>query len=175
MRKVLDNLYIASGAIAALLIAAICLLVTTQVIFNLITKFGGSQIAMTIPSYAEFAGYYLAASSFLALAYTFIQGGHIRVTLLLGTLNGKPTRLVAEIFSLSICAGCSIFATYYFIHLVMESFQFGDKSAGIIAIPILIPQAPVAIGLVIFSIALVDVLVQTIQRRTPILSDAEEI
>jgi hypothetical protein len=37
------------------------------------------------------------------------------------------------------------------------------------------PQAPVAIGLVIFSIALVDVLLQTIHRRTPILADAEEI
>lgn len=87
MRKCLDNLYTFIGAIAAGLIALICLLVTTQVVLNLIAKIWGASVSFTIPSYADFASYFLAASSFLALSYTFMRGGHIRVTLLFNMLG----------------------------------------------------------------------------------------
>jgi len=53
MRKYLDWLYLGSGAVAAMLIAAICVLVTTQVVLNVITKIGGAGVAMTIPSYTD--------------------------------------------------------------------------------------------------------------------------
>ena len=110
IRKVLDCLYVGSGAIAALLIAAICLLVSTQVLFNLITRFGGGSVNLTIPSYGDFAGYFLAASSFLALAYTLTRGGHIRVNLMLTRLPSRAQWL-AEILSLSICTVLSAYVT----------------------------------------------------------------
>lgn len=175
MRNFLDRLYAISGAISAGLIALICILVTSQVVLNLVAKIGGASISYTIPSYADFAGYFLAASSFLALAYTFMRGGHIRVTLLFNALGDGVTRLFAEIFSLIVCTATMIFATYYMALLVEQSYRFGDKSTGIISIPIWLPQLSVLIGLAIFSIALIDVLLQTIRARTSIIEYQETL
>lgn len=164
IRKSLNRLYVGSGALASLLIAAICILVCTQVVFNLITRFGGRSVNLSIPSYGDFAGYFLAASSFLALAYTLTQGGHIRVNLVLTRLPSRA-RLVAEVFSLCVSTGVVAFATYYMAKLCLESYEFGDLSAGIIAVPIWIPQSVVLLGLSILTIALADFLVSTIQTR----------
>ena len=37
---------------------------------------------------AEYSGYCMAAASFFALAYTFVEGGHIRITLFFEKLSG---------------------------------------------------------------------------------------
>lgn len=175
MRYILDKLYGVSGAISAGLIALICVLVTSQVVLNLIAKIGGASVSYTIPSYADFAGYFLAASSFLALAYTFMRGGHIRVTLLFNALGDGVVRLCTEIFSLIACAATMLFATYHMALLVEQSYRFGDKSTGIISIPIWLPQSFVLIGLAIFSIALVDVLIQTMRAKTSIIEYQETL
>lgn len=172
IRKALDKLYISSGATASLLIAGICLLVCTQVLFNLITRFGGLSVNLTIPSYADFAGYMLAASSFLALAYTLTQGGHIRVNLVLSRL---PLRVkwIAEIFSFFVCAIASGYITFHMGKHCLESYEFGDLSPGIIAIPIWIPQLSVLVGMTIFTIALIDCLLRTIISRTSYFDSVE--
>ncbi|MEO5621424.1 MAG: hypothetical protein ABIQ32_12915, partial [Sphingomicrobium sp.] len=81
MRNILDRLYQFSGGLAALAILAICLLITAQIGFNIIARLGGADLSYTIPSYADFAGYFLSTASFMALAYTLRAGGHIRVGL----------------------------------------------------------------------------------------------
>ena len=172
IRKALDWLYVGSGAIASLLIAAICLLVCSQVVFNLITRLAGGSVNWTIPSYADFAGYFLAASSFLALAYTLRQGGHIRVNLVLTRLP-ITTRLVAEIFSITACTVISFFATFHMTKLCLESFQFGDLSPGIIAVPLWIPQTSVLLGLAILTIALIDSLFVTLTSRQSVFEAIE--
>ena len=172
IRKTLDKLYIGSGAVASLFIAGICLLVCMQVLFNLITRFGGISVNLTIPSYGDFAGYMLAASSFLALAYTLTQGGHIRVNLVLTRLP-KHARWIAEMFSLGACALVSGYVTYYMGKLCWESYEFGDLSPGIVAIPIWIPQSFVLVGLVILTLALVDCLQRTFISRASVFEVVE--
>ncbi len=171
-RKILDGLYVASGAVAALFLLLICVLVTVQVIFNLITKLFGTELAITIPSYAEFAGFFLAAASFLALAYTLTRGGHIRVTLVLQFLPKTP-RLIFEIIGLSICAATAIYATWFMGKLTFESFSYGDLSPGIIAIPLWIPQSSLVLGLGILAISLVDLTLTTILKRSLILKPTD--
>ena len=72
MRKFLDSLYLASGWIAAFFIGAICALVVAQVCLNLIDRISGlltgTAIGLTIPSYADFTGFFLAAASFSIMA-----------------------------------------------------------------------------------------------------------
>ncbi len=172
IRKALDRLYISSGAVASLLIAGICLLVCTQVLFNLITRFGGLSINLTIPSYGDFAGYMLAASSFLALAYTLTQGGHIRVNLVLTRLP-IGARWVAEMLSLCACAVVSGYVTFYMGKLCWESYEFGDLSPGIVAIPIWIPQSSVLVGMIILTVALFDCLQRTITSRASVFAAVE--
>ncbi len=168
IRKGLDRLYDYSGALAAAFLVLICVLVSVQVVFNLTTKLFGTSVALTIPSYAEIAGFFLAAASFLALAYTLMRGGHIRVTLVLSYLP-KTARLVFEVAGLAVCAATAIYATWFMALLVLESVKFADLSPGIVAIPLWIPQLSLAVGLGIFALALCDLMISTILARKLIL------
>ncbi|WP_299793725.1 TRAP transporter small permease [uncultured Marivita sp.] len=162
MRATLDFIYRASGGLAAFFILAIVVLVSAQVCLNLADKiaagFTGTGIGLTIPSYADFTGFFLAASTFLALAYALRAGGHIRVTLLIGRLSKGPQR-VFEIAVVTVALAMSAYATWYVILLVYESIEFGDRSSGMVSVPLWLPQLPVALGLVILTLSLVDELV----------------
>ena len=152
----------------------ICLLITTQVIFNFISRVAGTAVNLTIPSYSEIAGYMLASASFLALSYTLMKGGHIRVTLFIKPLN-RPLRLFIELLCLAFAFGFSIFASYYMVNLARQSFRFGDLSSGILAIPIWIPQSILSAGLIVLAIALADLFVQTLRRGEPAIQNTESL
>ncbi len=168
IRKFLDRLYLVSGAVSAGFLVLICILVSVQVLLNLLTKIFGVKMAMTIPSYAEFAGFFLAAASFLALAYTLTRGGHIRVTLMVQFLP-KKAQLFSEVFALGLCAATAAYTTWYMARLTMESIRFGDLSPGIIAVPLWIPQISMTLGMAIFSIALFDLALRTVIAKKIVL------
>lgn len=73
MRAALDFVYRAAGGLAAVFIVAIVAIVFAQVCLNLADKISvamtGQGVGLTIPSYSDFTGFFLAGSSFLALAY----------------------------------------------------------------------------------------------------------
>jgi TRAP-type C4-dicarboxylate transport system permease small subunit len=163
MRRILDGLYVASGALAAISILMICSVVALQVIFNVITRLRLVDVNLTIPSYADISGFLLATSSFMALAYTLTRGGHIRVTLVL-SLAGERFRHAADLFCLALCGAIGAGATYYMASLTEQSFRFGDKSPGILAIPIWVGQAPMTAGLAIMTIAFADLFVQALRE-----------
>ncbi|MBD3679046.1 MAG: TRAP transporter small permease [Rhodobacteraceae bacterium] len=176
MRRGLNLIYNASGAVAAFCIASIVAIVFAQVCLNLIDRIAalttGKAIGLTIPSYSDFTGYFLAASTFLALAYSLRAGGHIRVTLVTGHLNEKLRRWV-EAAVLLIALGLVGFATWYVVLLVVESIEFGDRTSGMVSIPLWIPQLPVAIGLAILTLALADELVGNLMGRPASYDDTD--
>ncbi|WP_169569371.1 TRAP transporter small permease [Sneathiella limimaris] len=177
MRNALNGLYKAGGLLAAFFIVAICMIVMGQVVLNLIDRIAGllfeEAIGLTIPSYADFAGFFLAASSFLALAYTLREGGHIRVTLLLGHIPHK-FRHIAEIWCLALVTFITLYFTYYMGSLVLESYEYQDMSSGMVAIPIWIPQSSLLLGLAILSIALIDELILVLMGRDASYEGKEE-
>ena len=177
LRKGLDKLYLASGWLAAASIMVIFLLVLCQVCLNAVDRLSGllmgSAIGLTIPSYADFTGFFLAAASFLALAYTLRSGGHIRVTLILTRLNEK-LRHIFEIWSLLFCSTVAVYFTCYTFLLIRESYIYNDLSSGMIAVPIWIPQSSMLIGLIVLSIALIDELISVIRGNQPGYADAGE-
>ena len=177
MRKFLDSLYLASGWTAAFFIGAICTLVVAQVCLNLIDRVSGlvtgTAIGLTIPSYADFTGFFLAAASFLALAHTLRQGAHIRVTLLISHLP-EPIARVLEFWCILVAAAISIFFSWYTAILVKESYEFHDLSPGMIAIPLWIPQTAMLIGLIILSIALIDEFIGLLHGRPPSYHSKEQ-
>ncbi len=77
MRRQLDRIYLAAGWSAAFIILAIATLISAQVLLNFATRVFGLPLPSTIPSYADFSGFMLAAATFLAMPYTFRSGGHI--------------------------------------------------------------------------------------------------
>lgn len=170
MRKSLDTLYLGSGVAAAVFIAGITVLVFLQVCLNLADKIYsavvGSGLGLSIPSYSDFTGFFLAAASFLALAYTLRAGGHIRVTIITGLLPA-PLQRVFEAFALFTGFAMTAYATYYMFGLVHESIEFADMTSGMISIPVWVPQVPVLVGLVILTIALADELVLVLRGENP--------
>ena len=176
MRALLDWLYKASGAVAALFLVAICVVVLLQVGANLIDAliklFGGEPIGLVIPSYAEFAGFFLAGASFFALAYTLRSAGHIRVTLLLAHLPPR-VRHAAELWCVAAALFVSGYFAWYAFGLVGESLEFRDVSSGIVPVPLWLPQSVMALGLSVLTLAFADELWQLLRGRPTSYAEAE--
>lgn len=168
MRRLLDGLYRASGGIAAAFLVAIAAVVLLQVGLNLVDALAawltGSPIGLVIPSYAAFAGYFLAATSFLALAYALRNGAHIRVSLVLHRMRSGPRR-VLEVWCASAGAVTAGYFSWYAVALVRESLAYGDLSPGMVPVPLWIPQAAMAAGLVVLTIALADTAIELMMGR----------
>ena len=170
MRRTLDALYQVGGCLAAFFISAIAVIVLLQVGANLIDAIAsavtGEAIGLVIPSYADFAGFFLASSSFLALAYTLRFGGHIRVNLFIRRLNKKWRRWV-EVWCVTVGVGISGYFAWFALALTLESIHFGDVSPGMIPVPLWIPQGVVTFGLLVLAIAFGDELVSALKGRQP--------
>lgn len=177
MRQVLDRVYAAAGWLAAAFIVLICGLVSAQVVLNTIDKIAtaitGIGIGLTIPSYADFTGFFLAAATFLALAYTLKQGAHIRVTLLFS--HASPfVRKIIDLWALGLCMAVSAYMLWWSGLLMLESLEFGDLSSGLVPVPIWIPQCALVLGLLILTIALIDEFVTTLRTGAPSFHDMGE-
>jgi TRAP-type C4-dicarboxylate transport system permease small subunit len=162
MRSILNFIYKTGGAFSALCIAFIAVLVCVQVGLNLVDRLAsiiqGRAIGLTVPSYSDFTGFLLAAATFMGLAYTLRVGGHIRVTLITQNLADGPRRY-CEAAVLLIALALTMYAAVYSGLLVLESYEFGDRSSGIVSVPLWVPQLPVAIGLGVLALAVADELV----------------
>ena len=139
----LNKIYKFSGYIAAFFLV----LVAAFILIGIASRIFGFYIR----GLAEYSGYCMAASSFLALAYTFGEKGHIRINLFLEKSN-KSIRRYLELWCLSIASFFSGFLSFYFVKMLMISFNFQERSEGADEILIWIPQVSVALGSTIFFI-----------------------
>ena len=94
---------------------------------------------------AEYSGYCMAAASFFALSYTFVEGGHIRITLFLEKIAGSKKKFL-EIWCLSIASIFSGYLAYYFLKMLVISYKFQERSEGADEILFWIPQISVSLG-----------------------------
>ena len=108
--------------------------------------------------------YCMASASFFALAYTFVEGGHIRITLFLEKLSGSKRWLI-EIWCLSLASFFSGYLAFYFVKMLIISYKFQERSEGADEILIWIPQTSVAIGSTIFFICVFHQFILNIKKR----------
>ena len=139
----LKNIYRFSGYIAAIFLILVAVFILTGIASRI---FG-----FYIRGLAEYSGYCMAASSFFALSYTFVEGGHIRITLFLEKVSGIKKKIL-EIWCLIIASFYSGYLAFYFIKMLKISFEFQERSEGADEILIWIPQTSVAIGSLLFFI-----------------------
>ena len=105
----------------------------------------------------------MASASFFALAYTFVEGGHIRITLFLEKLSSNKKWLI-EIWCLSLASFFSGYLAFYFIKMLIISYKFQERSEGADEILIWIPQTSVAIGSAIFFISVFHQFILTVKK-----------
>ena len=152
----LKKIYILSGYIAAIFLIFVALFILTGIVSRIFNFY--------IRGLSEYSGYSMAASSFFALAYTFYDNGHIRITLFLEKLD-KVKKRFAEIWCLIIASFFSGFLAFYFIKMTIISIKFKERSEGADEILIWIPQTSVAIGSLVFFICVFHHLVFSILNR----------
>ncbi len=157
MRSALDALYLLAGRLGAVFLAGIAVAIVAQVV----GRFAGFAIDST-----ETAGFCMAASTFLGLAYTFKNGGHIRVNLLIGRFP-PATRRFIELWCLGFTAIALVYFTYWAIDFVYFSYVFNEISPGLMAIPFWIPRSGMPLGLIIMTIAVIDELVLVLRGQEP--------
>jgi TRAP-type C4-dicarboxylate transport system permease small subunit len=177
MRRALDSLYQLALLLSALCLVGIAILVGLQLggrlLDGALKLIGLPVYGFVVLSLAEMAGYLLAASSFLALAGTLKSGAHIRVTMLLGAF-GERTRHYLELWAFGASAIGSAYIAYYLTNFAWVSFRFNEVSPGVIRVPLVWPQAAMAIGAVILTVALIDEFFIVLHRGRPSFRTAED-
>lgn len=147
MRKILDFLYKVAGWIAALFMIGTLAMVLAGVL--------GRMFNFNLRGSDAYAGYCMAAGSFLALAHTLKCGEHIRVTLILQHVRARAKRAVETGCYLTGCIITSVLA-WFSIRLVWQSYVFHDVSQSTDATPLWIPQLTMAFGATLLAIAFID-------------------
>ena len=141
--KNLNKLYKLSGYIAATFL----ILVAIFILIGISSRIFGFYIR----GLAEYSGYCMASASFFALAFTFVDGGHIRITLFLEKFSGLKKRIL-EIWCLIVASFFSGYLAFYFTKMLFISYKFQERSEGADEILIWIPQTSVSLGSIIFFI-----------------------
>lgn len=152
LRRALDALYLAGGALSALCLIAILLLILAQ----MVARWSG----VTFPGATNYAGYAMAGASFFGFAYAFTRGAHVRVGIVLNLLG--PRRRWLEIFCFAVGATVATYIAWFAVRATRWSIQFGDVSQGLDRTPLWIPQLAMCAGTILLAVALWDNLIRLI-------------
>ena len=158
MRRFLDRLYLASGALGAVFVLLICVLMIAQSILR--------EFHVRTGAVNDVVAWMCAAASFFAMAHAFKHGDFVRVTLLLENVSeGVRRRLeIACLFIGTLCVG---YLAWWANKFTYDSFQFGEVAQGLLPIPIWIPQSSFALGSILLLVAVVDELVIVLRGGRP--------
>ncbi|WP_299624577.1 TRAP transporter small permease subunit [uncultured Tateyamaria sp.] len=195
--KLLDGLYLASGAMAALFMVTILGLIVAGMVAR--------WIGVALPGTTEFAGYAMAATSFFALSHAMTRGAHIRVSILL-----NANRFLNRWLDVFAVFGAAVIATYFaryavktnvFSEMLNDRTQgqdqipewvvtllslpsrapvewgtaMADTSSELVYTPVWVPQLAMSIGTILLAIALWDTLCRMLATgENPIQGEAVE-
>ena len=156
MKRALDSLYGGAAWLAALFMVGTLAAILLSVL--------GRLLDFHVRGTDAYAGYCMAAAAFLAMAHTLKRGEHIRVTLVIDRL-GPGGRRWLEVW----CHGAGVLLggllAWFAARLVWQSFQFNDVSQGNDATPLWIPQLGMALGALVFLVAMLEDLVAVLRGR----------
>lgn len=158
LRRALDALYLGAGALAAVFVLAIAVLMLGQ---SVLREFGVRTGAVN-----DVVSWCCAAAAFLAMPHAFKHGDFVRVTLLLEKLDERSRRAF-EIGTLGIGVVAVGFLAWSAISFTFESWQFNDIAQGLLPMPLWIPQSSFVIGALLLWLALVDEFVVVLRGGRP--------
>jgi TRAP-type C4-dicarboxylate transport system permease small subunit len=158
LRRWLDRLYLAAGAVGAGFVLIICVLMIGQ---SVLREFGVRTGAVN-----DIVSWCCAAASFFAMAHAFKHGDFVRVTLLLEAVSA-PVRRALELASLAIGAVAVGYLAWWACRFTYQSWQFNEFAQGLLPIPIWIPQSSFALGALLLFVAVVDELILVLRGARP--------
>jgi len=149
------RLSLAGAALSALLVIALVVLITIEIV-------GRSFFDYSTMLADEYSGYFYLASIYFGLAYTFQEGGHIRIRIVTDRL-GRRAKRWADILAGILLLAMLLFALVYSWRFMYESYEMEMVSEGVSETPLYLTQIPIVVGLALFAIAVVAFLLKRIR------------
>jgi len=165
VRRFLDRLYTAAGALGAFCVFLIFVLMIWAGV--------GRQLNWRVSGVNDIVSWLCAAAAFFAMAHAFRHGDFVRVTLLLDSVSPKLRRAL-DVTCLLIAAVAVAYLTYWATSFTWESYEFAEMATGLVVIPIWIPQSTFVIGCWLLLIAMIDELVGVVRGEKPSYQRAVE-
>lgn len=111
----------------------------------------------------ELGGYFLISITFMGLGYTWKEGGHVRVELVVNMLP-KKIRSWLRFFTLLMAAAfCApLIAGSY--HMLQDSLLFEARSGSWMRTPLIYPQSILLIGSILLLMQFVAEIIKTVTK-----------
>ena len=139
--------------LASTLFVSLVVLVMTEII-------GRSFFHYSTMLADEYSGYFYLGSVFFGLAYTFNEGGHIRINIVTSRLSKNFQRYI-DIFAGILATTILSYALYYCYLFMVDSKEMEMLSEAVSETPLWLTQVPITIGMSLFVFA---TLVFTLKR-----------
>ena len=111
----------------------------------------------------EFSAYLLVGCSFLGLAYTWRQGGHVRITILVSRLPSKAASWI-RLFVLILILAFMIGVTKAGYDMIAYARMIGLKSDTWLMFPLFWPQLTVFLGFLVLTLTVMADIARTISK-----------
>lgn len=158
LRRALDGLYAVGGALAALCVLTILVLMIGASV--------GRYANWRVSWINDVVAWLCAAAAFLGMAYSFRNGDFVRVTLLLESVPPR-WRHGLEIASLAVATVAIAYLGWWAARFTYESWEFNDIAGNMVAIPIWIPQMSFVVGSFILVVAVLDECICVLRGAKP--------
>jgi len=158
LRRALDRLYLASGALGAFFIVLIGVLMIAQSVLR--------ELNVRTGAVNDVVAWFCAAAAFFTMAHAFKHGDFVRVTLLLDSVPAR-TRRALEITALAIGSLAVGYLAWWACKFTYESWEFNDIAQGLLPLPLWIPQLSFALGSVLLCVAMLDELILVLRGQVP--------
>jgi TRAP-type C4-dicarboxylate transport system permease small subunit len=158
LRRALDRLYLASGALGAFFIVLIGVLMIAQSVLR--------ELNVRTGAVNDVVAWFCAAAAFFTMAHAFKHGDFVRVTLLLESVSAR-TRRALEITALAIGSLAVGYLAWWACKFTYESWEFNDIAQGLLPLPLWIPQLSFAFGSVLLWVAMLDELILVLRGQVP--------
>lgn len=155
----IDRICSAAAAVAAVLLGILFLLGFAEIVLR-------SAFGISMPIAVEYSGYLLVLVLFLGSGWTLTNAGHIRVTLLSEVVSDKMVRMLDTL--------CTVIGLVVagILTVALMDYAYGTWIRGTVSYyssetPLAYPQALLAIGPAVLTLALVARLIRLLTGQAP--------
>ncbi|MGG0716794.1 TRAP transporter small permease subunit [Robertmurraya massiliosenegalensis] len=139
-----------------LMILSVVLIITETIVRTVFNS--------TIYITSEYTGYFLVAMTYLGLAYTLKEKGHIKMAFLYKVLKGEKSRICLDLYTYIVglvAFSIILVATFQFF---MDSVVSGTQSMQISKTYLMIPQSILPIGSLLMILQFLSEIILSLQK-----------
>ena len=153
--RLIENLSDWVARISAVMLGLMTILILVEIfLWNIFTK--------TTLIADEYCAYGLAGIIFLGAGYCLKERGHIRITLVLGFLPEKLSRIITFVAT-GVTTAFMGYLWWYLFKMVKSAVRYNSTSGTLTNTPLWIPQTLMLIGAACFLIQLLATTIKTYQ------------